>query len=258
MQLNIHATLDYSLAQPTEILLQIEVAATDRQSATTARLDHSPADNIARIAAEDGVGERLWLRAESRLTVDYRATVVIDRPVADWPGLARVPLHRLPAETVPYLMGSRYCPSDQFDKFVEANFAGLDGGALILAMRDWIAGNFRYVPGASNATTTAIDSFVRREGICRDYAHMMITLARAAGIPARMASGYAPRVTPQDFHAVAQVFVGDDWHLIDATGMAREDEMAIIGIGRDAADVAFLTAYGEVFMQAQTVRVDIG
>ena len=76
---------------------------------------------------------------------------------------------------------------------------------------------------------------------------------RAAAIPARFASVYAPRVFPQDFHAVAEVFLhdpthGDDnagaWHMVDATGMAAPAEIAKIGIGRDAADVSFLTSYG--------------
>ena len=255
MQFDIRATLDYTMAQPTDILLQIEAASIPGQRVAQASLDLSPSDRVARVAAHDGIGERLWLRATDRLTADYRARLTIDRHRPDWPGLDRTPLHRLSGETVQYLMGSRYCPSDLFDKFVEAEFAGIDGGALVAAMRDWIAAHFRYVPGASTSTTTALESFVRREGICRDYAHVLITLVRAAGIPARMASVYAPRVTPQDFHAVAEVFLADVWHLVDATGMAEADEMAIIGIGRDAADIAFLTAYGDVFMQAQRVEV---
>ena len=84
----------------------------------------------------------------------------------------------------------------------------------------------------------------------------MITLVRAAGIPARMASVYAIGVEPQDFHAVAEVFLGGEWHLIDATGMAEEAAMVKIGVGRDAADIAFLTAYGDAVMVGQSVRVE--
>lgn len=84
----------------------------------------------------------------------------------------------------------------------------------------------------------------------------MITLVRAAGIPARIASVYALGVEPQDFHAVAEVFIGGEWHLVDATGMAQEEAMAKIGIGRDAADVAFLTAYGMAVMNSQSVAVE--
>ena len=75
-------------------------------------------------------------------------------------------------------------------------------------MRDWIAGNFSYEP-VSTTSTTALDSFVERRGICRDYAHVLVTLARASAIPARYVSCYAPGVDPPDFHAVAEVFLAD-------------------------------------------------
>ncbi|MDV3455787.1 transglutaminase family protein [Sphingomonas sp. HF-S4] len=97
--------------------------------------------------------------------------------------------------------------------------------------------------------------FIRREGVCRDYAHVMITLARAAGVPARIASVYALGVEPQDFHAVAEIFLGGEWHLVDATGMAEEGAMAKIGVGRDAADVSFLTVFGTAVMNGQSVKV---
>lgn len=81
------------------------------------------------------------------------------------------------------------------------------------------------------------------------------TIIRASGMPARIASVHAPGVEPQDFHAVAEVFIGGEWHLVGATGMAREAAIAKIGIGRDAADVAFLTAYGQAVMNIQSVAV---
>ncbi|MEM7644642.1 MAG: transglutaminase domain-containing protein, partial [Pseudomonadota bacterium] len=90
---------------------------------------------------------------------------------------------------------------------------------------------------------------------CRDYAHVMITLARAGGVPARMASVYAPDVDPPDFHAVAEVWLDGAWHLVDATGMATPSSMALIGVGRDAADVSFLMTMGMAELVSQEVRV---
>jgi transglutaminase-like putative cysteine protease len=255
MKLQIRAQLDYRLPAPADLLLQVEAAAIPEQAIEQAHIDISDCAHFARVPAQACIGERIWLRAQERLTVDYRATVTVNRLLTDIAGLDRVPPHLLPGETVEYLMESRYCPSHQFMSFVEAEFAGLDGGPLVLAMRDWIGGHFSYVPGSSTAETTAIESFVQRRGVCRDYAHVLITLARAAGIPARLASVYALGVKPQDFHAVAEVFLGGEWHLVDATGMAKEAEMAKIGVGRDAADVAFLTAFGEAVMEAQTIEV---
>ena len=103
--------------------------------------------------------------------------------------------------------------------------------------------------------TGALDTLVSREGVCRDFAHVMIALLRASAIPARFVSVYAPGVQPQDFHAVAEIFLDGTWYLADATGMARPEAMAKIGVGRDAADVPFLTAYGNAEMQTQQIEV---
>jgi transglutaminase-like putative cysteine protease len=255
MKLSIRTSLDYYFPQPTDVLLQLEAAAIPEQDIEFAHIDVSPCDHFARVAAQDLVGDRIWVRAEGRMTVQYDAIVSIRRILTECLDLPRVEPRHLPGETVQYMMGSRYCPSDQFQSFVEAEFGGLDGGRRVIAMRDWIERSFAYVPGVSNSETTALETFVRREGVCRDYAHVLITLVRASGIPARIASVYALGVEPQDFHAVAEVFLGGEWHLVDATGMAEEAAMAKIGIGRDAADVSFLTAYGAATLNAQSVSV---
>lgn len=237
------------------MLLQIEAATTTGQTVADAKLTVSPCEHFARVPAQDGIGERIWLRTQGQLLVDYTARVTIDRVARDLADLAPVPLHQLPGEAVAYLMPSRYCPSNRFHDFIGTEFADLQGGARLAAMRDWIAAHLAYEPGASNAETTAVDTFVDRKGICRDYAHLMVALARAADIPARVASVYAPGVTPPDFHAVAEVFIGGAWHLVDATGMGSADDIAIIGIGRDIGDVAFLTAFGPLEMKSQSVSV---
>ena len=255
MKLLITASLDYSFPEPTDVLLQIEAAMIPEQIIESAHIDVPNCQHFARIDAQDAIGERIWIRVEGRLTVDYRSTVQVNRIVSDCLDLPRIEPHLLPSDTVPYLLPSRYCASDQFVSFVESRFGGVGGGAQLMAMRDWIESHLSYVPGASTSATTALDTFVRREGICRDYAHLLISFARAAGIPARIASVYALGVKPQDFHAVAEVFLGGEWHLVDATGMASEGAMAKIGIGRDAADVAFLTTFGHTSMNAQSVWV---
>jgi transglutaminase-like putative cysteine protease len=70
-----------------------------------------------------------------------------------------------------------------------------------------------------------------------------------------MASVYAPRVSPPDFHAVAEVFLAGEWHLVDATGMATPNEIARVGIGRDATDIAFMTVFGTATLLEQRVLV---
>lgn len=253
LQINVH--LDYGLSRATDLLLQIEAAAIPEQRIEAARIDLSPCDHFARVPAQDHIGERIWLRTEGPFLVDYSATIGIDRIVRDVATLPALPPHRLPGETVQYLLPSRYCPSHQFTDFVDSQFGTLAGGAKLAKMRDWVAGHLSYVPGSSHSETNAADTFHGRAGVCRDYAHLLITLARAGEIPARFASVYAPGVTPPDFHAVAEVFLDGEWHLVDATGMAKEAEMAKIGIGRDSGDVAFLTAFGPLMLNRQSVAV---
>ena len=255
MKLQIHATLDYELPVTTDLLLQMEAAHLPEQSVSNAWLELSQCEHFARVAAHDDIGERIFIRTSGRFTADYRATVNISRELPDVGALDAMPPHQLPGETVQYLLDSCYCPANQFRSFVEEEFGGVLGGARIAAMRDFIEARFRYLPGSSDAETTALETFVRRQGVCRDFTHMLITLARASTIPARFASVYAIGVDPPDFHAVAEVFLDGAWHLVDPTGMADAGSMAKIGIGRDAADVAFLTSFGPVEMLAQSVAV---
>ena len=256
MALNIETWLAYDYTEPTDLLLQIEAALTPDQRVIEHGIGISPVEHFARMPGHDEIGERIWLRVGTgELRIDYHAVVEIDRPVTDIASLPPTEPHLLPGEVIDYLMPSRFCPSDLFGTFVQTEFGDLRGGACIAAMRDWIAENFTYTPGASNASTSAADSFLIRQGVCRDYAHVLVSMARAAAVPARYASVYAPDVQPPDFHAVAEVYLAGAWHLVDATGMARPDEIARIGVGRDAADSSFLSSFGIAQLVNQQVRV---
>lgn len=263
MPLSIHSHFRFRADQPTDVLLQFEVAAIPEQIVSGVHTELSPSAHVARVAAQDCIGERIWVCAEGEFSVTHTAIVTLNRLITDLTPLQQLPAHDLPGEAVQYLLDSRYCPADRFQSFVLEEFGQLRGGAAVLAMHDWIAEHFTYSPGASGPNTTALDSFVERHGVCRDYAHVLVTFARAAGIPARYVSCYGPRVSPQDFHAVAEVFLADAtitgggaWHLLDATGMARAEEIVKIGVGRDAADVSFLTSFGptEFLDKSVTVR----
>ena len=256
MKLEISASLNYRLPEPVDLMLQVEAANGHGQHVESASLDLGEPEVVARVPAGDGLCEPIWVRVSGSLCAVYRASVAIDRRAVDLRALPEAPLHRLPAAAVPYLNESRYCPSNKFHAFVERRFGELAGGAKVAVMRDWIESRFTYVAGTSDAETGALDSFVERRGVCRDYAHVMIALARAAHIPARMASVYAPGVQPMDFHAVAEVYLGGDWHMVDATGMSCPTETARICAGRDAADIAFLTAYREIELVEQEVKVE--
>lgn len=254
-KLQIGTELSYRLPMPCTILVQVEAAATTDQTVVRADIAIGPANSKTIVPAHDGIGTRLWTAQQEQLTVSYDAIVAIDRANPDFSTLTATALNDLPGDAVPYLFNSPYCSIDAFDQVMSSEFSGLSGGPLVAAMADYIEQTMTYGLDVDNAHTSAQQSFAARKGVCRDYAHILISMARAADIPARFASTYAPDVEPQDFHAVPEVFLDGRWHLIDPAGMAQASDMAVIGIGRDATDVSFLTAFGSMQMVEQRVSV---
>ncbi|MCA0978233.1 transglutaminase family protein [Qipengyuania flava] len=251
MAINIETKFSFSLPDITDVLLQFEAAHVPEQRILSCHTELSVAEHCARVPAQDSIGERVWIRAEGEFSISYVAQVEIDRQLADLETLKRLAPHDMPGEVVQYLFDSRYCAADTLQTLVQEEFSDTTGGARIAAIRDWIADKFTYAAGVSGPQTTALDSFVARQGICRDYAHVLIAMARASAIPARYVACYAPGVEPPDFHAIAEVFLGDPetegggtWQMVDATGMADPAKTVKIGVGRDAADVSFLTSFG--------------
>src|SRR5271154_2835280 len=152
------------------------------------------------------------------------------------------------------------CPADfvrrTFMRFAQREFASDgDGVARVMAMLEWIHRNVDYVTGVSNAETTAERTFVDRAGVCRDFTHLGITFARALGIPARAVSAYALQLEPPDFHAIFEVYIENDWWLIDPTRLAPIEGIVRIGSGRDASDIAFLTSDQQRQKIRQTIEV---
>ncbi|HZE50219.1 MAG TPA: transglutaminase family protein [Jatrophihabitantaceae bacterium] len=167
--------------------------------------------------------------------VTYEATI---RGTADTPAVTD-------ADGIVYVRPSRYAESDRLAPIAQAEFAGISGGAdLLAAVSSWVGSQLRYVPGSSGPTDGAVDTLLQRQGVCRDYAHLVIALLRALDIPARLAAVYAPGLDPMDFHAVAEAAVDGRWRAVDATLLAPRSSLVRIATGRDAADTSFLSTYG--------------
>lgn len=255
MKVDITASLSYRLAEPGDVLLAIEAIPMDDQRLVTDLLTVTGTGPMTPVPGIDGLGQRSWLYVQDALDILYTATVDIDRAPLDIAGLNPPQHPQLPPSYIPYLMPSRYAPSDQLETFVKTRFDAPDPGSLILEMRDWIHESVAYVSGSSGFTTTASDTFVSRRGVCRDFAHLLIAFARAADIPARMVSAYALGLDPPDFHAVVEVYLGDRWHLVDPTRLVPETNLVRIAVGRDATDIGFMTIFGEAEMLSQSVTV---
>lgn len=255
MRVSIDVEMHYSFTEPNTVALVLEAARTEGQTILSDSLDLGDA-TINRIEGDCGVGERIWAQIPGEeMRLRYRALVEITRGAPSLDGRAALPLHLLPAEAAPFIRPSRYCQSDKFVAFVEKRFGHLSGGRKVAAIRDWIEAELSYVPGSSDSDTNVLETFAGRQGVCRDYVHLFCAMVRAAQIPARAGSAYGPDVTPQDFHAVAQVWLEDGWHLVDATGMCRADSLALIAVGRDAYDIAFMESQAPATLLSQSVSV---
>lgn len=261
MSVLVSSRFAFTLDHAGSALLQFEAADVPEQELIQTSTNITAGQHLARVPAQDDIGDRIWLEREGRVEVQYEAHVAVNREVLTLEELGTVPPHLLPGAAVKYLFDSRYCHSSEFVDFADGQFGHLVAGERITAIRDWVAQTVRYTSGSSGPSTTATDTFHAEEGICRDFAHLFITLARASTIPARYVACYAPGVTPQDFHAVAEVFLADPggaggtWQMVDATGMADLANAVKIGVGRDAADVSFLTSFAPTQFEYSKVEV---
>lgn len=171
----------------------------------------------------------------------HRVSLPVGAARISYEALTAAPTAPAPSDDldpVRYLRPSRYVPFDAL------TMPDIDAGSdreLVAAVPKWVFDNLAYVSGSSGPTDTAAETLARREGVCRDYAHVTIALLRAAGVPARLVSVYAPGLSPMDFHAVVEAFVDGRWEVVDATRLAPRSHYVRIATGRDAADTAFLT-----------------
>ena len=255
MRLKVEASLTYQFPEPADVLLAIEAAPTEEQRLIEDKLTVSSSEPLRTVPGDDGIGRRTWVRAGQRFHADYSGLFEVDRTAEPLDGLATTPRRSLPAHVIPYLWPSRFCQSDRFASFVVREFGHLEGGAQVAAMAGWIRENIDYRIGASNEKTSAVDSFIAREGVCRDFSHVMAAFARAAGIPARLVSAYAWQLEPPDFHAVVDVWLDGRWRLVDASGLAPVEGLVRIAVGRDATDISFMTIFGSADFVDQSVRV---
>ncbi len=156
----------------------------------------------------------------------------------------------LPAETLQFLLSSRYCEVDRFGGIAQDLFGHLGSGwPLAASIRDWVHEKVAFDYKHARATKTAMDVYTERIGVCRDYQHLAVTLTRCMNIPARYVTGYigdirVPSTGPGDFSAWYQVWLGGRWWDMDARHNFPRVGRILMATGRDAADVAITTSFG--------------
>ncbi|HYO97159.1 MAG TPA: transglutaminase family protein, partial [Polyangiaceae bacterium] len=197
---------------------------------------------------------RLHSGEPEQLKINYEASVEAEVSIIDASELAAVTVQSLDNATLPYLFPSRYCQSDMLGRLAWNKFGKIDNAyERVVAVTDWIYGNVEYVSGSTNANTSAYDTVTQRAGVCRDFAHLGVSLCRALNIPARYFTGYAYQLDPPDFHACFEAFIGGRWTVFDATRLAPLNGLVRIATGRDAADTSLATIFGPVKLKGMQV-----
>ncbi|HSI51934.1 MAG TPA: transglutaminase family protein [Ideonella sp.] len=186
-------------------------------------------------------------------------TVVDTEPdVAVAPDAPPTAIELLPDGALQYLLPSRYCPSDKMMEQARQIVAGAAPGyAQVEAIRAWVHRHIEYRYGVSNEGTDALDTLAAGAGVCRDFSHIGISFCRALYIPARMVVGYLHRLDPMDLHAWFEAFVGGRWYTFDATQDRPRGGRIVIAYGRDVADVALVSNFGQLETDSLSVSVTL-
>jgi transglutaminase-like putative cysteine protease len=198
------------------------------------------------------------------LRIGFDADVRVSEEIDDRDAAAiEVPADHLPDNALAFTLPSRFCQSDVLGDVAWKHFGHLPPGtARVQAVCDFVHEHITFTPGSSSPMTSAVDVYQSGEGVCRDFAHLLIALLRALNIPARYAFGYLPDLgvaappEPMDFCAWTEVFLGGRWYTFDPRNNARRAGRVLIGRGRDAVDVAMVTSYGGPELVEMTVRAD--
>ena len=233
---SVSCQVELDVREEAELVWSVAVAGDEETGPLTAReelsisVDGAPVP-VAEVRVTDGGRLHVCTAPPGRLTLSYAALVT---------GRGE-PAAVDPVDDIVYRRPSRYAESDELGPTAWAEFSRLEGKALVDAVSSWVGTQLYYVSGSSRVTDGATQTLLQRQGVCRDFAHLVIALLRARNVPARLVSVYAPGLSPMDFHAVVEAAVDGHWYVVDATALAPRESLLRIATGRDASDTAFLT-----------------
>jgi transglutaminase-like putative cysteine protease len=183
-----------------------------------------------------------------------------DRRAPDGPQMA---VEQYPDDVVQFLLGSRYCETDRLMQVAWSNFGHLlSARDKVEAIVQFVHNHIRFGYEHARSDKTAWNGYQEQQGVCRDFAHLAITLCRCLNIPARYCTGYLgdirvpPLDAPMDFSAWFEVFVAGDWYTYDARHAVPRVGRILMARGRDATDTALTTAFGPAVLTSFFVRAE--
>ncbi len=256
MNFHVNCQLDYTLKAPATFLFTLRSIETGGQQILNESLVVDPVLSTEEFIGVGGMNRisRITTTQPGPLKVSYDAQISTNHRIVAVNSLNYEGAGRLSPEAIPFLYPSRYCQSDRLRAEATDLFGHLQTPyAIASGISDWIHEKVAYVSGSSDETTSAVDTLEKRQGVCRDFAHLGIALCRSMSIPARYATCYAHQLVPPDFHACFEAFIDGWWYIFDATRLVPLNGLVRIATGRDAAEAAVCTIFGNPELNSSVV-----
>jgi transglutaminase-like putative cysteine protease len=261
MLFHVACELEYTVRFPSTLILNVHAQRSVSQTIVAEQFSANVPVELTEFTPEGS--ENRFVRLETgnykEIGFTYTASVECDFHTYRAHGVEPVRVAELDGSSIQYLFPSRYCQSDTLSRLAWDLFGKIENPhRKVVAITDWIYNNVEYLRGTTSSQTSAYDTVTQRTGVCRDFSHLGIALARALNIPARYFSGYAYQLDPPDFHACFECFIGGAWVVFDATRLAHLNGLVRIGTGRDAADAAVASIFGNAVNTRTSVTCTLG
>ncbi len=265
MHIRIGFEMGYVCPQPTPMILMLSVHPS--RAADLVLSDHLLTQPAVPVTAyRDLFGNWCSRLVAPQGSLTIRADALIhDTGLADpaWPHLGQLPVEQLPESTLVFLLGSRYCETDLLSPIAWQHFGGVHGGwQRVQAICDFVHGHIEFGYRHARRTRSAWEGYNERRGVCRDFAHLAITLCRCMNIPARYCTGYLGDIgvptdpNPMDFAAWFEAYLDGGWYTFDARNNTPRMGRVLMARGRDACDVALANTFGPNTLQRFRVWSD--
>lgn len=253
MKIKVGYELLYECAQPTPMILMLNIhysRASDLLVPDHVITDPSIPITIYRDSFGNWCSRIVAPQGQIRIT---SSAIVRDSGepdvIAKW--AQQHPIQDLPEEALVFLLASRYCDTEKFLPTAWRLFGNTPPGwDRVQAINDFVHNHVSFGYEHASATRTAWETFTERRGVCRDFAHLAISLCRCMNIPARYCTGYLgdiaipPPYAPMDFSAWFEAYLGGCWYTFDPRNHTPRIGRVLMARGRDAIDVAISTTFG--------------
>lgn len=265
MKIHLGFELAFECPQPTPMILMLSVHPSRVPDLLT--IDTLVADPPVPISVyRDSFGNRCTrIVAPQGVLRLSSSSIINDSGHADPvnPYARETPVEALPDEVLQFLLGSRFCEIDPLLNIAWNLFGNSPSGwGRVQSICNYVNQHITFDYQQARPTKTAWNVYHERQGVCRDFAHLAVALCRCMNIPARYCTGYLgdmgipPPYGDMDFAAWFEAYLDGRWYIFDPRNNMPRMGRILMGRGRDAADVAFSTAFGANTLQHFKVVTD--